>query len=111
MKTLILALALTFIAAIGVAQKPTDDFSGKWLSEDKSVVTIKKEGGYFVGYDDKGNKVLYDIHFEDDGWIGRGRDPFTGISGSCEVSFDGNRLKLRGGLGFIKTNHYFTRQY
>lgn len=109
MKQIILFFFFAVTASLSFAQKADDDFSGKWLSEDRSVVTIKKESGYFVGYDEKGNKVLYDIRFEDGEWTGRGRDPHTGLSGSCEVSFDGNRLKLRGGLGFIKTTHYFTR--
>lgn len=109
MKKLLFTLSLLFISFCMYAQKPSDDFSGKWLSDDKSVLTIKKEAGYFVGYDEKGNKVIYDVRFEDDAWEGRGRDPFTGISANCELSFDGARLKVRGGIGFIKTNHYFTR--
>jgi len=109
MKKTLFILSTVFITLGALAQKPTDDFSGKWRAEDNSIVTIKKEGGYFVGYDEKGNKVLYDIHFEDGEWIGRGKDPNINISGSCEVLLEGNRLKLRGGLGFIKTTHYFTR--
>lgn len=109
MKKILVAFTFALGVTVSFAQRSNDDFSGRWQAEDKAVVTIKKEGCCFVGHDEKGNKVLYDIRFEDGEWIGRGRDPFTGLSGSCEVSFDGNRLKVRGGLGFIKTSHYFTK--
>lgn len=104
-------LTFLFTLSMGVcfAQSPKDDFTGRWLSEDNEVLTMKKEGGYFVGYNNKGFKVMYDIHYEDGEWIGRGKDPVTKLSGDCELSFDGARLKVRGGLGFIKTSHYFTR--
>jgi uncharacterized protein (DUF2147 family) len=109
MKKLVLGLIFIGAATLSWAQKATDDFTGKWIAENKSVVTITKEGGYIVGHDEKGNKILYDIRFEDGEWIGRGKDPNINISGSCEIVLEGNRLKLRGGLGFIKTTHYFTR--
>ena len=130
-KRMILSLVLTMIAWVGFAQ----DIKGKWLTEagDAQVEIYESNGklnGKIVwlekGPDTKdthnkdeklrrrllmGVNILSGLTKKDDKWEGgRIYNPKNGKNYKCSIWLDGDKLKVRGYIGFLYETQTWKRK-
>ena len=131
MKKMILSFVLTLIAWVGYAQ----DIKGKWLTEagDAQVEIYESNGkmnGKIVwlekGPDTKdvhnkdeklrsrklmGVNILSGLTKKDDKWEGgRIYNPKNGKNYKCAIWLDGDKLKVRGYIGFLYETQTWKRK-
>ena len=131
MKRMILSFVLTLIAWVGYAQ----DIKGKWLTEagDAQVEIYESNGkmnGKIVwlekGPDTKdvhnkdeklrsrklmGVNILSGLTKKDDKWEGgRIYNPKNGKNYKCAIWLDGDKLKVRGYIGFLYETQTWKRK-
>jgi uncharacterized protein (DUF2147 family) len=128
MRVSILVLLSVFSSLVSIAQK-ADDILGIWYNEEKSakIEIFKKADKYYgkvvwlkepnrdgspkldIENEDKslrnrpilGIQLLNDFEFEDDEWEdGTIYDPKNGSTYSCNIAKEGNKLNVRGYIGF-----------
>ncbi|HEY8934047.1 MAG TPA: hypothetical protein VIM65_02460 [Cyclobacteriaceae bacterium] len=100
-KQTIVILFLLSLTAIVFGQHPTDDFTGKWKTEDGHVVTISKSNKVFTGVDYKNRVCLYNILFEKGVWTGTIENHDEGKKGDCEIYLHEDELKIVIHKGFF----------
>ena len=101
---LLIALAMT---SVTFAQKATDNFAGKYKTDDGNTVIITKTATGFVGIDDMKKVVLKDIKFDGKEWKGTTHNPKKDMTASCEILLDGNKLKIVAHKGFLSKTIYW----
>lgn len=100
---LLLSIFMLALTTSLIGQNATDDFTGKWETNEKEVVTIEKNGNSFEGRVSKHDKVktiLSDITFSGEKWKGTLIKPKDGKKLNCELTLDGNELKIKVVKGF-----------
>lgn len=86
---------LLFNTTLLVAQKATDDFSGRWITEENKPVDITKNGTVFTGLLILKNKIVMEnVSFIDGKWLGTMIRPKDDAKADCEVLLEGNKLKI-----------------
>lgn len=131
MKRMILSFALAMIAWVGYAQ----DIKGKWLTEaGDAQVEIYEQNGKMNGKivwlekgpdtkdvhnkDEKlrsrklmGVNILSGLTKKDDKWEGgRIYNPKNGKNYKCAIWLDGDKLKVRGYIGFLYETQTWKRK-
>ena len=131
MKRMILSFVLTLIAWVGYAQ----DIRGKWLTEaGDAQVEIDEQNGKMNGKivwlekgpdtkdvhnkDEKlrsrklmGVNILSGLTKKDDKWEGgRIYNPKNGKNYKCAIWLDGDKLKVRGYIGFLYETQTWKRK-
>jgi len=131
MKRMILSFVLTLIAWVGYAQ----DIKGKWLTEaGDAQVEIYEQNGKMNGKivwlekgpdtkdvhnkDEKlrsrklmGVNILSGLTKKDDKWEGgRIYNPKNGKNYKCAIWLDGDKLKVRGYIGFLYETQTWKRK-
>ena len=131
MKRMILSFVLALIAWVGYAQ----DIKGKWLTEaGDAQVEIYEQNGKMNGKivwlekgpdtkdvhnkDEKlrsrklmGVNILSGLTKKDDKWEGgRIYNPKNGKNYKCAIWLDGNKLKVRGYIGFLYETQTWKRK-
>lgn len=101
---LLIALAMT---SVTFAQKATDNFAGKYKTDDGGTVVITKTATGFVGIDDMKKVVLKDIKFDGKEWKGTTYNPKKEMTASCEIFLEGNKLKIVAHKGFLSKTIYW----
>jgi uncharacterized protein (DUF2147 family) len=107
MKKVTLFISLITISLCALSQKATDDFTGKWKTEDGVIITIVKTNGIFLGLDPQNKKTLYDIRFEDGEWKGTVTNNKTNQTGRCEIVLEGNKLKIIAHKSILSKTFYW----
>jgi hypothetical protein len=89
--------ALLFVTTLQVfGQKPSDDFSGTWKTEDGIIINVVRTGGQFQGWvTDKKIIVLKELSYTKGAWRGTLINPKKGITAPCEA------IKLDAQITFI----------
>ncbi|MDI9338460.1 MAG: hypothetical protein QM539_08550 [Alphaproteobacteria bacterium] len=94
MKKLCIAFAFLW-SFTAFAQKATDDFSGKWKTEEGKTVEISKSGDVFIGKPEgKDFILLSDLGYKNEAWIGELHQPKTGRTITCTAFLENNTLRL-----------------
>lgn len=101
---LLIALAFT---SITFAQKATDNFAGKYKTDDGGIVTITKTASGFVGIDDTKKVVLKDVKFDGKEWKAVVINPKKDIVANGEILLEGNKLKIVAHKGFLSKTIYW----
>lgn len=102
--------ALAFNSAIVFAQQATDDFTGKWKTEEGDIVTISKNNQkQFAGVDYKNRLCLYNIRFEKGLWAGTAENHDEGRKADCEIYLLDDRLKIVAHKGFFSKTFFWTK--
>jgi uncharacterized protein (DUF2147 family) len=91
------------------SQKATDDFTGKWKTEDGAIITIAKINGNFLGLDPEKKQALYNIRFEEGEWKGTVTNNKTGQTGKCEIYLEGSKLKIVAHKAFLTKTFYWVK--
>ena len=100
-KRAILVLFLLSLTAIVFGQHATDDFTGKWKTDDGHLITISKNNQQFTGVDYKNRVCLYNIHFEKGVWTGTVENHDEGKKAGCEIYLQEGKLKVVAHKGFF----------
>lgn len=101
---LLIALAITTAT---FAQKATDNFAGKYKTDDGGVVTITKTSKGFVGIDETKTVVLKDVKFDGKEWKATIYNPKKEMTASGELLIEGNKLKIVAHKGFLSKTIYW----
>ncbi len=101
---LLIALAFT---SVTFAQKATDNFAGKYKTDDGGIVTITKTASGFVGIDDTKKVVLKDVKFDGKEWKAVVINPKKDIVANGEILLEGNKLKIVAHKGFLSKTIYW----
>lgn len=100
-KTL-MVVTLLATSTITFAQKATDDFSGKWKTDDGKIITVTKSSEGFVGKaDDNKTVILYGVKFSDKKWSGVVTNPKENKTAKCELILESGKLKITAKKGIM----------
>jgi len=103
-KTILLLVSI-FICSAGVAQKQSDNFSGKWKTGDGIIIEVTKSGASFNGkLVGKDVFILKNLTFTAGKWKGVLSNPKKGVTANCEAYLEPNKIK------FVVVRGIFTRE-
>jgi len=108
-KALILSL-LVFMCKFAFSQKSTDDFSGKWKTEEGGVVEISKKENGFVGLGVPAKKLIVkDLQFKDGKWVSEISNPIKNVTANGEFIMEGTRIKIIAKKSVFSKTLYWTK--
>jgi uncharacterized protein (DUF2147 family) len=105
-----LFIALGF-CTIAMAQKSTDNFSGKWKTSEGVIIEITKSNASFIGKPiGKDILILKDLTFTNGKWIGILNNPKNNTTVNCEANLESNKIKFIAKKGMIKKEVFWTKE-
>ena len=105
-KTLFIVVSL-LTTSFALAQKATDNFAGKYKTDDGGIITIAKTTTGFVGTDETKKIVLKDVKFDGKEWKATIYNPKKDMTASAEILLVGNKLKIVAHKGFLSKTIYW----
>jgi len=107
MKKVSFIITSLLATTLAIGQKATDNFIGKYKTDDGGIVTIIKISGDFVGTDESNRTVLKDVKFDGKEWKATVINPKKGVTASGEILLENNRLKIVAHKGFLSKTIYW----
>jgi hypothetical protein len=108
-KTILFFIAICF-STIVMAQKSTDNFSGKWKTAEGVIIEITKATASFNGKPIGNNIfILKDLTFNDGKWLGVLTNPQKNTVANCEAYLEGNKIKFVVKKGIMKKEIFWTK--
>jgi uncharacterized protein (DUF2147 family) len=101
---LLIAMAMTSVA---FAQKATDNFVGKYKTDDGGMITVTKTAAGFLGTDETKKVVLKDVKFDGKEWKATIYNPKKDMTASGEILLESNKLKIVAHKGFLSKTIYW----
>jgi uncharacterized protein (DUF2147 family) len=95
------------VTTFAFAQKSTDDFAGKYKTDDGGIITVIKTATGFVGTDETKKVVLKDVKFDGKEWKATIYNPKKDMTASGEILLEANRLKIVAHKGFLSKTIYW----
>ena len=109
-KTILLLIAICF-STIVMAQKSTDNFSGKWKTAEGVIIEITKSCASFNGKPTSKNiLILKDLTFANGKWIGVLTYPQKNTTINCEAYLETNKIKFVAKKGIMKKEIFWTKE-
>ena len=109
-KSCLLFSFLMFGSSFAFSQKATDDFSGKWETEEGGKIEITKKGGGFIGVGMiKKFVILKDLQFNTGKWVSEINNPLKNRTANCDLFLENNRIKIIARKGFFYKTIYWTK--
>ena len=106
-----LLILCCLISTTILAQKKSDDFSGKWKADQDFIIQIVKKGDGFEGTILEKNKViLSDIKFVSNQWKGTLIRPKDGKKMNCSLKLLENQLKIQVKQGLVSKTLTWIKQ-
>jgi hypothetical protein len=103
-------LFLLLITTAGFSQKATDDFSGKWKTEEGGIIEISRKELGFIGVGVlKKFVVLKDLQFKDGKWVSEMSNPTKNQTANCELLLEVNRIKIIARKGIFSKTLYWAK--
>jgi len=110
MQKIILLIITICYCTIAVAQKSTDNFLGKWKTEQGIIIEITKTGVSFIGKPvGKDVLVLKDLTFTNGKWLGTVTNPKKKATANCEAYLQSNKIKFIVKKGFMSKEIFWTK--
>jgi hypothetical protein len=110
MKAITLLTLFTLFFCIAYTQKPTDDFSGQYKTEDGNIIIISPNNGTFIGNETKKNLVvLKEVEYKNGKWVAIVTNPVKDKTAKCELYLEGNKLKIIARQGLASKTLYWTK--
>ena len=92
------------------SQKASDDFSGKWKTDEGVIISISKTENGFIGKAGiKDIVVLKSVKFADGRWSGIVYNPKKDITANCELQLETDRIKIIARKGLFSKTIYWTK--
>lgn len=109
-KMVTLFLLFLLIGKNAFSQKATDDFSGKWKTEEGATVEISRKETGFIGVGAINKKtIVKDLQFKDGNWVSEITNPIKNVTANAVFLIEGNRLKIVAKKGFFSKTIYWTK--
>ena len=110
MKNIVLLFAVCLLPFITFGQKPTDNFEGKWKTEDGVIIAISKTGAVFKGIAlEKNVVVLENLKYADGQWTATLIKPKDGVRVSAGVTLLGSKINLLVKKGLLSKTIIWTK--
>jgi len=98
-------------STVSISQKSTDNFSGKWKTEEGLIIEITKSDASFNGKPiGKNVFVLKDLTFNNGKWLGVLTNPKKKITATCVAYLQGNKLKFIAKKGAFSKDIFWIKQ-
>lgn len=98
------------MSSVTFAQGASDDFSGKWKTDEGDIIIISKSAAGFVGEAEKKKIViLKDINFSAGQWVSVIYNPKKDVTADCELYLEGNQLKIVATKGLFSKTVVWTK--
>jgi uncharacterized protein (DUF2147 family) len=94
MRNLTLVFAACFASISVYAQKATDNFAGKYKTDDGGIITVTKTPAGFIGTDPDKKVVLKDVAFDGKEWKATMYNPKKDMTASAEILLENGKLKI-----------------
>jgi hypothetical protein len=108
-KIIPLFMALSF-TVFAMAQKSTDNFTGRWKTAEGAIIEINKSDLVFIGKPQRKDVVvLYNLTFTDGKWKGILSNPKKNTSANCEAYLEGNKIRFVVKKGMMKKEIVWTK--
>lgn len=109
-KTILLLVAICF-STIVMAQKSTDNFSGKWKTAEGVIIEITKSGTFFNGKPTGKNiLILQKLTFSEGKWLGVLYNPQKNITANCEAYLEANKIKFVAKRGIMQKEIFWSKE-
>jgi uncharacterized protein (DUF2147 family) len=95
------------VSTFAFAQKATDNFAGKYKTDDGGIITVTKTSTGFVGIDETKKVVLKDVKFDGKEWKATIYNPKKDMTASGEILLVGSKLKIVAHKGFLSKTIYW----
>lgn len=107
----IILISISFlITTVSFSQKASDDFSGKWKTEEGGTIEITKKDAGFQGVGVSTRKVVVkDLQFKNGKWVSEISNPLKDITANGEFILEGNKLKIIARKSFFSKTLYWVR--
>jgi len=110
MKIISLFVVSLLLHLSAFSQKASDDFSGKWKTDESVIIYISKtENGFLGKAGIKDIVVLKAVKFENGKWTGIVTNPKKNITADCELKLETDRIKIIARKGFFSKTIYWTK--
>lgn len=104
-------MTFALLCSFGIAQKPTDDFSGHWKAPKGDVIKVYKTKSGFIGKTVKeGVIVLKNVKFVVDKWTAIIMNPRENIVADCELILESGKIKIIAKKGPFQKTLYWEKQ-
>ncbi len=107
MKKAFFIVVILLTTTFALAQKATDNFAGKYKTDDGGIITVTKTSTGFLGTDETKKVVLKDVKFDGKEWKATIINPKKDITASGKILLVGNKLKIVAHKGFISKTIYW----
>jgi hypothetical protein len=109
-KVILVLSFLIFLSINALSQKATDDFSGKWKTEEGGIIeVVRKESGFIGVGVIKKVVILKDLQFKKEKWVSEMTNPIKNQTANCELILEGNRIKIIARKGLFSKTIYWTK--
>lgn len=109
-KSVLFFTILMFLGEYAFSQKVTDDFSGKWKTEEGATVEISKKETGFTGVGAINKKtIVKDLQFKDRSWVSEITNPVKNVTANAIFLLEGNRIKIVAKKGFFSKTFYWSK--
>ena len=103
----LIALLMTVFA---MAQKFTDNFTGRWKTAEGAIIEINKSGLAFIGKPQgKDVVVINNLTFTDGKWQGILSNPKKNTTANCEAYLEGNKIRFVVRKGMMKKEIFWSK--
>jgi hypothetical protein len=110
MKRLRFSIVFFILCHVLLAQKASDDFTGKWKAPKGDVIRVYKTKRSFIGKTVKeGALVLKDVKFADGKWTAVVMNPRENIVADCELLLEPGKLKIIAKWGVFQRTLYWVK--
>ncbi len=109
-KSFLVILFLMLMKTAVFSQRATNDFSGKWKTEEGGIIEISRKELGFIGVGVlKKFVVLKDLQFKDGKWVSEMTNPTKKQTANCELLVEVNRIKIIARKGIFSKTIYWTK--
>jgi hypothetical protein len=109
-KSCIFFLFLIFIKTTVFSQKATDNFSGKWKTEEGGTIEVSRTESGFIGVGvARKYVVLKNLQFKNGKWVSEMTNPVKNQTANCELLLEGNRIKIIARKGLFSKTIYWEK--
>ena len=97
------------MSSVTFAQGVTDDFSGKWKTDEGDIIISKSAAGFVGEAEKKKVVILKDINFSAGQWVSVIYNPKKDVTADCELYLEGNQLKIVATKGLFSKTVVWTK--
>ena len=108
---LFISIAFIALSLFTIAQKASDDFTGKWKAPKGAIIIISKSIDGFIGKTEtEGALVLKEVKYINNKWTGIIMNPKENLVARCELVLQTDKLKIIAKKGIFKKTLYWAKQ-